>query len=123
MIDYFYDEILFNSSRDLFYVRNHLPVPKVDIEDYELEVAIEDDTKKVLDYEAIKKYPKYTITSAIMCGGNRRSEMAAAKPLRGLSWGVGAVGNATWSGARLCDVLNDLNINEDDWDHVQVCPV
>lgn len=41
------------------------------------------------------------------------------KPLKGLSWSVGAVGNATWSGARLCDVLADLNINEDDWNHVQ----
>lgn len=42
------------------------------------------------------------------------------KPLKGLSWGVGAVGNATWSGARLCDILKDLGINEEDYDHVQV---
>ena len=92
----------------------------MEIENYELEIAIESDTKKILDFEAIKKYPKYTITSAIMCGGNRRSEMGEVKPLRGLSWGVGAVGNALWAGARLCDVLEDLNINEDDWNHVQV---
>ncbi|XP_043268763.1 sulfite oxidase, mitochondrial isoform X2 [Venturia canescens] len=109
----------FYTPTDLFYVRNHLPVPVVDIKDYELEIAIEDDTKRVLDISAIKKYPKYTITTAIMCGGNRRSEMAEAKPLKGLSWGVGAVGNASWSGARLCDVLEGLNINEDDWNHVQ----
>lgn len=36
-----------------------------------------------------------------------------------MSWGVGAVGNASWTGARLCDVLADLKINEDNWKHVQ----
>ncbi|XP_011301327.1 sulfite oxidase [Fopius arisanus] len=109
----------FLTPLDLFYVRNHLPVPRVDPNDYDLEIAIEEDTKKVLNLESIKKYPKYTVTTAIMCGGNRRSEMNAVKPLRGLSWNVGAVGNASWSGARLSDVLSDLGINEDDWAHVQ----
>ncbi|KAK2588288.1 hypothetical protein KPH14_004309 [Odynerus spinipes] len=98
---------------------NHLPVPEIDLNTYTVDIAIEDETKKTLDFEAIKKYPKYTITSAIMCGGNRRSEMAEVKSLKGLSWGVGAVGNATWSGARLCDVLKDLGINEEDYNHVQ----
>lgn len=63
--------------RDLFYVRNHLPVPDVDPPDYELEIAVENDTKKILNLNDIKKYEKYTITSAVMCGGNRRSEMHA----------------------------------------------
>ncbi|XP_043490186.1 sulfite oxidase [Polistes fuscatus] len=109
----------FQTPADLFYVRNHLPVPEIDLKTYTVEIAVENDTKKILDFDAIKNYPKYTITSAIMCGGNRRSEMAEVKPLKGLSWGVGAVGNSTWSGARLCDVLKDLGINEEDYDHVQ----
>jgi len=33
---------------------------------------------------------------------------------------VGAVGNATWTGVRLCDVLKDLGVNEDAFNHVQV---
>lgn len=98
----------FIAPSDVFYVRNHLPVPLIDMEDYELELALEDKTVASFKLEDIKKFPKYTITSAIMCGGNRRSEMAEAKPLRGLSWGVGAIGNASWSGARLYDVLKDL---------------
>ncbi|XP_008213038.1 probable sulfite oxidase, mitochondrial isoform X1 [Nasonia vitripennis] len=109
----------FKTPKDVFYVRNHLPVPIIDIENYELELAVEDDTIKTLTLEDIKKYPKYTVTSAIMCGGNRRSEMADAKPLRGLSWSVGAIGNASWSGARLCDVLNGLGVKEEDYNHVQ----
>ncbi|XP_015602950.1 probable sulfite oxidase, mitochondrial isoform X2 [Cephus cinctus] len=109
----------FYTPAELFYVRHHLPVPEIDLKTYELELAVEENTQKVLKLEDIKKYPKYTITSAVMCAGNRRSEMAKAKPLKGLSWGVGAVGNASWSGARLCDVLNDLGIKEDDYNHVQ----
>lgn len=56
-----------------------------------------------------------------MCGGNRRSEMAQVKAVKGLSWGAAAVGNAEWSGARLCDVLKQLGIEEvqENW-HVQL---
>ncbi|XP_076166172.1 sulfite oxidase isoform X2 [Ptiloglossa arizonensis] len=104
---------------ELFYIRNHLPVPDIDLKTYVLELAIEEKTQKTLNFADIKKCPKYTITSAIMCGGNRRSEMAQEKQLKGLSWGIGAVGNATWTGAKLCDVLKDLGINEDDYNHVQ----
>lgn len=66
----------FLPSSDLFYVRNHLPVPDVDAASYELEICDEGtDTEKVLKLSDIKKYPKYTVTSTIMCAGNRRSEM------------------------------------------------
>ncbi|XP_012223633.1 sulfite oxidase, mitochondrial [Linepithema humile] len=104
---------------DLFYVRNHLPVPEIDLKDYTLELAIEEKIKKTLDFKAITKYKKYTVTAAVMCGGNRRSDMSKVKKLKGINWSVGAVGNATWAGARLCDVLKDLGINEDEFDHVQ----
>lgn len=42
------------------------------------------------------------------------------KKLKGINWNVGAVGNATWTGVRLCDVLKDLGIDEDAYNHVQV---
>ncbi|XP_058806488.1 sulfite oxidase, mitochondrial isoform X2 [Phymastichus coffea] len=109
----------FKTPKDIFYIRNHLPVPIIDIKDYEMEININDTTIKSLTLSDIKKYPKYTVTSAIMCGGNRRSEMAEAKSLRGLSWSVGAIGNASWSGARLIDVLEGLGIKEEDFNHLQ----
>lgn len=66
----------YSCSSDFFYVRNHLPVPEIDLTNYNIELAVEDTTRKTLSLDEIKKYPKYTITSAIQCGGNRRSEMA-----------------------------------------------
>ncbi|XP_071633165.1 sulfite oxidase, mitochondrial isoform X2 [Temnothorax longispinosus] len=109
----------FLTPADFFYVRNHLPVPEIHLKDYTLELAIEGTTKKTLDFKAITKYKKHTITAAVMCGGNRRSDMSKVKTLKGINWNVGAVGNATWTGARLCDVLKDLGINEDAFNHVQ----
>eukprot|EP00983_Pelagomonas_calceolata_P021811 683826-Pelagomonas_calceolata.AAC.1 len=36
-------------------------------------------------------------------GGNRRNEMKAVKPVRGLDWDTGAIGNANWGGVKLRD--------------------
>lgn len=102
------------TPNELFYVRNHLPVPDVDPATYELEICDEGkDVEKVLTLSDIKKYPKYTITSTIQCAGNRRSEMKKVKEIKGLGWGQAAIGNATWSGARLRDVLKDMGITEE----------
>lgn len=101
------------TPNELFYVRNHLPVPDIDASTYELELFDEESQKeKTLTLKDIKKYPKQTITATVMCAGNRRSEMIKVKPVKGLSWGQAAVGNATWSGARLCDVLKDMGIED-----------
>lgn len=65
----------------MFYVRNHLPVPDINVEDYELDISVEIACDKSVTKEAtfklddIKKLPKYSVSAAIMCGGNRRSEM------------------------------------------------
>lgn len=112
------DLIIFS---EFFYVRNHLPVPTVDIGTYELEIEIEGKTDgAVLSLDKIKSLPKYDVTAAIMCGGNRRSEMNAVKPVKGLSWGPAAVGNAVWSGPKLCDILKSLGVESDDKRHVHV---
>lgn len=59
-------------------------------------------------------FPQVTVSAAIQCGGNRRSEMNAVKKLKGLNWKGGAIGNATWSGARLYDVLKMAGVSEKD---------
>ncbi|KAF0289308.1 putative sulfite oxidase, mitochondrial [Amphibalanus amphitrite] len=91
---------------DLFYVRNHLPVPVIDPSEYELEVDGVGVDGLTLSLEQLKNdFPAVTVTATVMCAGNRRSEMTQVKPVRGLFWGAAAVGNATWTGARLTDVL------------------
>ncbi|XP_062561032.1 sulfite oxidase, mitochondrial isoform X1 [Armigeres subalbatus] len=111
----------FLTPTQFFYVRNHLPVPEVDIQEYELEIDIEltDNTKsKRLKYDDLRKLPQHSVVATIMCGGNRRGEMMQVKPIKGLSWGSSAVGNARWTGARLSDVLVAMGVTSDETSHV-----
>ncbi|GJQ88137.1 hypothetical protein Trydic_g13143 [Trypoxylus dichotomus] len=66
----------FYTPNEIFYVRNHLPVPNIDPETYELEIEIEGEEKILkLSLEDIMKLPRHTISATLMCAGNRRSEM------------------------------------------------
>lgn len=40
--------------------------------------------------------------------------MTEVKPVRGLLWAQGAMGNAEWKGARLRDILIDAGFKEDE---------
>lgn len=106
----------FHTPSDVFYIRNHLPVPpKVNFDEYKLEVTCEAgiDCKTLhLSLDDIKKLPHVSLSAVIQCGGNRRSDMSSLKPVRGLSWKSGAIGNALWTGVRLCDVLQQAGVKE-----------
>lgn len=89
----------FITPNEKFYVRNHLPVPKVEMDKFK--VTVEGfGVSKVKEYtlEELKKFPKTEIMATIQCAGNRRNEMHDVKPVKGLLWSLGAIGNATWSG-------------------------
>jgi len=103
----------FITPADLFYVRNHLPVPVVDPDTWELEVTGLGVKKELtISLEELKtKFKKHEIVAAIQCGGNRRKEMKDAKPLKGLDWRGGAIGNAQWGGALLSDVLKEAGFS------------
>ncbi len=65
----------FITPSDIFYVRNHLPVPLIDPVTYRLEVEIENGTKNSisLSLDDIKtKFPHHTVVCATQCAGNRR---------------------------------------------------
>ena len=50
--------------------------------------------------------PEYTVTATLQCAGNRRAGLIAIRDIPGEApWGPGATGTATWTGARLADVL------------------
>ena len=115
----------FLTPNDFFYVRNHLPVPpKIKPNEYRLEVTKEGivGEPRQLSLDDIKKLPHHTISATLQCAGNRRSNMSTVKQVRGMSWGISAIGNATWTGVRLRDVLKQASENEDDFKqfkHVQ----
>lgn len=110
----------FITPNELFFVRNHLPVPKVDKKNYKLEIMGEG-LKKSMSFgidELSKKFKVITITAALQCAGNRRSEMGKAKPVKGLTWNTCAISNAEWTGVKLCDILESAGFKEKAGYHV-----
>jgi sulfite oxidase len=98
---------------ELFYVRNHLPVPAVDERSFRVYVSgpgVEPLALSVRDLRA--DFDSVEIEAVLQCGGNRRNEMSAVSPTRGGAWEQGAIGNALWRGARLRDVLLAMGVDE-----------
>lgn len=97
------------TPNDLFFVRNHLPVPIVkDIENFRIQFSVDgkDSFGFEISLDELKKnYAKHSITATIQCAGNRRSDMGRLKEVKGTGWSQGAISNASWSGALLRDVL------------------
>lgn len=116
------------TNDEIFFVRNHLPVPEIDLEDYKLSVCIgtdrDPDGLKVmaeLTLDDLKQFPITTVESVVQCSGNRRKDLKAIKEIKGLDWSVGAIGNAQWTGVKLVDLLTGLGIQpSSEVKHVQV---
>ena len=106
----------YHTPNELFFIRNHLPVPKLNELKEEVEIrGIGFKESVTLSLHDLKrKYAKHEISSTVMCAGNRRSDMNKSKAVKGLMWGTGAISNATWSGVKLCDVLKDHGVTGDE---------
>lgn len=92
---------------ELFYVRNHGPVPEVDPSSYRLAVVgmLERPLELSLG-ELRERFASATVTALLACAGNRRAELTEIAAIPGQTpWGAGAIGNAAWTGVRLRDVL------------------
>ena len=98
---------------DVFFVRNHLWVPRLVEAEHKLVVELDDGEEKEYSMSDLrKKFKQYTITAVLQCSGNRRSHMTeGSRPTNGLPWKAGAMGNAEWTGPRLRDVLADAGFN------------
>ncbi|OMO85348.1 hypothetical protein CCACVL1_10241 [Corchorus capsularis] len=96
---------------DLFYKRNHGPIPVVDdIERYCVDLVGLIETPKKLYMKDIRALPKYNVTATLQCAGNRRTAMSKTRKVRGVGWDVSAIGNGVWGGAKLADVLEIIGI-------------
>jgi sulfite oxidase len=100
------------------FVRNHSAVPRIDPEEYQLTIVGEGVKETVFSLNDLKtKFPKVEVTTVIQCNGNRREDFHyydGETPAFGPPhWVAGAIGNATWGGARLRDVLRASGMDVD----------
>ncbi|OOG00818.1 hypothetical protein ASPCADRAFT_202651 [Aspergillus carbonarius ITEM 5010] len=103
-----YDEG-FLTSPELFYVRNHGPVPFVRDEDIpNWEISIEGLVEKplVLNFrEILQQYNQITAPITLVCAGNRRKEQNVVRKTKGFSWGSAGLSTALWTGPMIADIL------------------
>ncbi|OAE18131.1 hypothetical protein AXG93_4101s1180 [Marchantia polymorpha subsp. ruderalis] len=91
---------------DMFYKRNHGPIPILkDPSSYRLEITGLAPKKLSLSLEAIRSLKKHTVVATLQCAGNRRTAMSDTRKVKGVGWGISALGNGIWGGVLLSDVL------------------
>ena len=91
------------TANDRFFVRSHFPVPEIDPGAWRVEVAGARNPL-TLNLAGLRKLPAHEEECVLECAGNGRAGYHLPST-SGTQWGLGAVGNARWSGTRLADVL------------------
>jgi DMSO/TMAO reductase YedYZ molybdopterin-dependent catalytic subunit len=94
----------FTTPNESFYVRCHFPIPQISLADWRLEVGGEVETPFALDYGELLKMETRTMPVTLECAGNNR--IFLEPKVKGVQWGLGAVGNALWTGVPLSALLD-----------------
>lgn len=94
-----------------FFVRNHFPTPELEGQTWRL--RIEGAVERPLEWSLpdLTGRQAATMPATIECAGNGRVYYEPVK--EGLQWQSGAVGNASWTGVRLRDLLEEAGIKPD----------
>jgi DMSO/TMAO reductase YedYZ molybdopterin-dependent catalytic subunit len=88
---------------DVFFVRSHFGPPSLD-RSRKVTVGGMVKAPLSLDVDALRSgFANTTVTAVLQCAGNGRALHAPRVP--GVQWGHGAMGQATFTGVRLADVL------------------
>jgi DMSO/TMAO reductase YedYZ molybdopterin-dependent catalytic subunit len=97
-------------TNDLFFVRNHFPIPKLAARTWRLKVEGAVKTPLELSLDDLRQMKARTVTALLECAGNGR---AFLKPkAKGVQWALGAVGNARWTGVPLGAILKRAGLRD-----------
>lgn len=100
----------FITENNKFYVRNHFPVPGLELTSWKLRLEGSVERAVDLSYDELLQLPSRTVAFTMECAGNSRIFLHGAK---GLQWATGALGTAQWTGVPLFEVLKLSGVNSD----------
>ncbi|MGD0102939.1 MAG: molybdopterin-dependent oxidoreductase [Rhodopila sp.] len=96
----------FTTPQRDFYVRSHGAVPVIGAETHRLRVHGRIALPLDLSMHDLRSdFAARTVMAVMQCAGNRRADLHRVRPVLGDPWAGGAIGNATWTGVPLADVL------------------
>ncbi len=102
------------TPNDAFFVRWHLAGVPTTVDEGTFRTRIHGRVKKELSLSVAdlkKDFEAVELTAVCQCSGNSRGLFSPRVP--GGQWTNGAMGNATWKGVRLRDVLNKAGLEAD----------
>jgi DMSO/TMAO reductase YedYZ molybdopterin-dependent catalytic subunit len=94
----------FITPTEAFYVRTHFPIPKIDKDKWRLRIEGEVEKPFDLSYEVLLKLESRKVAVTLECAGNNRNFLEPK--VKGIQWGLGAVGTAEWTGVPLSILLD-----------------
>src|SRR5438034_8312176 len=98
----------FVTPTESFYVRTHFPIPKIERDAWWLHVEGEVEKPFAINYEELVELESRTIPVTLECAGNNRDFLEPK--VKGVQWGLGAVGTAEWTGVPLSIVLDRAGV-------------
>ncbi|MDP9098450.1 MAG: sulfite oxidase [Verrucomicrobiota bacterium] len=93
----------FITPNESFYVRCHFPIPGISANNWILKIEGDVEELFELTYDELLGMESRTITATLECAGNNR--IFLEPKAKGVQWGLGAVGNASWTGVPLSALL------------------
>lgn len=105
----------FITPQNLFFVRNHAPVPDIDPASYRLKIGGMVNEPLTLSLDELRsRFTKREVAATLQCAGNRRDMLTAIAPVAGeVPWGAEAISTARWGGVALRDVLDAAGVKDD----------
>lgn len=104
----YYRELI--TPNEALFVRWHIAnVPtSVDLNTWRIRVGGNTEKELQVSMDDLMKFERVIYTAVIQCSGNGRGFFQPQ--VAGGQWGNGSMGNVTWTGARLKDVLNSAGL-------------
>src|SRR5207248_10654479 len=91
-----------------FFVRTHFPIPKIDRNKWRLRIEGEVEKSFKISFDELIKLESAKIPVTLECAGNNRTFLEPK--VKGVQWGLGAVGNAEWTGVPLSILLDRAGV-------------
>ena len=98
----------FITPSESFYVRTHFPIPVIDRDAWWLHVEGEVEKPFAINYEELSALETITFPVTLECAGNNRHFLEPR--VKGVQWGLGAVGTLEWTGVRLSILLGRARV-------------
>ncbi|CAL0317905.1 unnamed protein product [Lupinus luteus] len=106
----------------LHYVRNHGPVPRLNWDEWTVEITglVKRPTRFTMD-QLVHQFPIREFPATLVCAGNRRKEQNMVRQSIGFNWGSAGVSTSVWRGVPLRHLLRKCGIYKRTKGALHVC--